>query len=375
MPASLLDCPYQSCAQTVTMTVAIKLDEILVLAPEATTRSNGRPEKTIHGIAALTKAGPGDLAFLGNKRYRADVAGCRASIILLPLDYTEPPGPDQIHIHVDNPSFVLALVCREIERRMRPQPTPGIHPMACIDRDAVVDDSATVGPFCHIGPGARIGAGTVLEAQVHVGREVVIGRDCHLMPQVCLGDYTELGDRVKLHFGVVVGSDGFGYETIKGEHHKIPQIGRVVIGNDVEIGAHTTIDRARFDATRIGRGTKIDNLVQIAHNVIIGQGCLIVAQAGISGSTVLEDYVIVGGQAGLTGHIHIGREAKIGAQAGVNHDLEPASFVRDSPAFPYMHAQKVHILKKRLPELFKRVATLEEMMELTQSTPNPESDT
>jgi UDP-3-O-[3-hydroxymyristoyl] glucosamine N-acyltransferase len=165
---------------------------------------------------------------------------------------------------------------------------------------------------------------------------------------------------VRLHSGVVIGGDGFGYDTNQGVHEKVPQIGRVVIEDDVEIGANTTVDRARFNETRIGEGTKIDNLTQVGHNVVIGKHCIVAALVGLSGSTTLEDHIVIGGQAGLAGHLRIGANSMIGGQSGVIHDLPPDSQVRDSPSMPYMIAQKVHILKTRLPDLFKRVATLEE---------------
>ncbi|MEM9227416.1 MAG: UDP-3-O-(3-hydroxymyristoyl)glucosamine N-acyltransferase, partial [Verrucomicrobiota bacterium] len=171
------------------------------------------------------------------------------------------------------------------------------------------------------------------------------------------------GDRVRLHAGVVVGSDGFGFETEKGIHQKVPQIGNVVVENDVEIGANSAIDRARFSSTIIGEGTKIDNLVQIAHNVVIGKGCLIVAQAGISGSTVLEDFVIVAGQAGVTGHLKLGKGSVIGAQAGLRSDTDPGGYYRGSPALPAALQHRIDVLSKRMPDLYKRVASLEKKTE------------
>ncbi len=340
------------------MRIAYSVEDIVRLVGEG--RVEGAPAQPVSSLAALKQAKAGDLAFLGNLKYKADVAVCAASIILLPEDYEGHPAPGQAFIRLPKPSLALARVCREIERLLWPKPSPGIHPSAIISQSAQVDAQAFVGPLCIIESGAHIGPGTVLQAQVYVGREAKIGPDCWLMPHASVMDYCSLGRRVRLHSGVVIGSDGFGYDTNKGIHEKIPQIGRVVVEDDVEIGANTTVDRARFNETRIGEGSKIDNLVQIAHNVIIGKHCLIVAQVGISGSTTLEDYVVVGGQAGLTGHLHIGAQSMIGAQAGVTHDLEAKSYVRDSPAMPYMIAQKVHVLKSRLPELFKRVAGLEE---------------
>ncbi len=340
------------------MRIAYTVADIVRLVGEG--RVEGAAALPVSGLAALKQAKAGDLAFLGNMKYKADVAGCAASIILLPEDYDGHPAAGQAFVRLPKPSLALARVCREIERQLWPKPPPGVHPSAVIAPGAQVDAKASVGPQCVIEAGAQIGPGAILQSQVYIGRDASIGPDCWLMPHASVMDYCVLGRRVRLHSGVVIGSDGFGYDTNKGVHEKIPQIGRAVVEDDVEIGANTTVDRARFSETRIGEGSKIDNLVQIAHNVIIGKHCLIVAQVGISGSTTLEDYVVVGGQAGLTGHLRIGAQSMIGAQAGVTHDLEPKSYVRDSPAMPYMIAQKVHVLKSRLPDLFKRVTTLEE---------------
>jgi UDP-3-O-[3-hydroxymyristoyl] glucosamine N-acyltransferase len=338
--------------------IAYTVEELLRLTGEG--RVEGEAALPVSGIASLKQAAPGDLAFLGNMKYKADVAGSRATVVLLPEDYEGQPTAGQAFIRLLKPSLALARVCREIERLLWPKPAPGVHASAVVAPGAVVDPAAHVGPQCLIEAGAHIGPGAVLQAQVYVGRDAKVGDDCWLMPHVAVMEYCTLGRRVRLHAGVVVGSDGFGYDTHHGAHEKIPQIGRVAIEDDVEIGANTTLDRARFSETRIGEGTKIDNLVQIGHNVIIGKHCLIVAQVGVSGSTTIEDYVVIGGQAGLTGHLHIGAQSMIGAQSGVIHDLPAKSYVRDSPSLPYMVAQKVHVLKSRLPELFKRLATLEE---------------
>jgi UDP-3-O-[3-hydroxymyristoyl] glucosamine N-acyltransferase len=338
--------------------IAYKVEDLVRLAGEG--RVEGQAAQSVVGIAALKQAQPGDLAFLSNLKYKADVMVSRASVILVPEDFEGHPAAGQVFIRLAKPSLALARICREIERQLWPKPAPGVHASAVLHPGAQVEASVHVGPLCVIESGAQIGAGTVLQGQVYIGREARIGPDCWLMPNAVVMEYCQLGRRVRLHAGVVIGSDGFGYDTNKGIHEKVPQIGRVAIEDDVEIGANTTIDRARFSETRIGEGSKIDNLVQIAHNVAIGRHCLITAQVGISGSTTLEDYVVVGGQAGLTGHLRIGAHTMIGAQSGVTHDLEPKSYVRDSPAMPYMIAQKVHVLKSRLPDLFKRVASLEE---------------
>jgi len=331
------------------MGIHLNVNECLQLAGEG--RATGSFGGPIKGLATLIHAMEGDLSFLGNQRYRSDVAGSRASMILLPEDYVGEPGPNQIFYRVKNPSLALAMICAEIERRTAVRPEPGIHPTAFVDREAMVHDEATVGPFCLVRAGAVVGA--------NIGDRARIGSDCELMPHVTVADHCRLGDRVRLHAGVVVGSDGFGYEFDGDAHRKVPQIGIVEIGDDVEIGANSTLDRARFAKTVIGAGTKIDNMVQIAHNVEVGKNCIVVAQVGVSGSTVIGDGVVIGGKTGLAGHLRIGDGTKIGGLSGVSKDLPPNSFVRGVPAIDYHLAQKLTALQRRLPDMFKRLGEIE----------------
>lgn len=324
--------------------------------------SRGATNEIVRGLAALSDAGPGDLSFLGNTKYKAQVATTRASVVLLPADYAGEPAPGQQYIFVANPSVALAQICARIEQSLWPKPAPGIHPSASVAPEARIAPTATVGPLCVIEAGAVVGDRVHLQAQVFVGRNATIGDDSWLMPGVVVATECELGRRVRLQPGVIVGADGFGYEFTKGRHEKIPQVGIVRIGDDVEIGANSTMDRARFSRTVIGEGTKIDNLVQIGHNVVIGRHCLLCAQVGIAGSATLEDYVVLGGQAGVGGHITLGKGTKAGGQAGISFDLAPGSFVNGTPAIPYMLERRVAVLQSRLPELFKRVGTLEEQL-------------
>lgn len=326
-------------------------------------RTAGATSRQIRDIAALNAARPGDLSFLGNAKYRAQVVDCGASAVLLPLDYPGEPRPDQVFLFVENPSVALAKVCARIEAAQWPRPLPGIHPSAVVVPTAKVAATAHVGPLCVVEDGAEVGAGSVLQASVYVGREARIGADCWLMPGVVLGAGCSLANRVRLQPGVVIGSDGFGYEFVKGRHEKIPQIGVVEIGDDVEIGANSTLDRARFSRTVVGEGTKIDNMVQIAHNVVIGKHCILCAQVGISGSTTLEDYVILGGQAGVGGHITLGKGTKAGGQTGIAYDTPPGSYLNGTPAIPYMLERRLQVLHQRLPDLFKRVEALEKKTE------------
>lgn len=338
-------------------------------------RCSGSTDATLAGIASLAEAQPGDLSFLGNKKYTADVPTSKASVILVPLDYPGAPAQGQALFHVENPSVTLAKLCAVIEAELWPRPQPIIHPTAVVDREASISSEAYVGPGCVIEAGAVIGAGTCLQAQVYVGRHARIGENCWLRPHVTIGDYCEIGNRVGIHNGAVIGSDGFGYETQNGRHEKVPQVGRVVVHDDVEIGSNTTIDRARFSATVIGEGTKIDNLVQIAHNVVIGKHCLIVSQVGISGSTVLEDYVVLAGQVGVVGHIRLGKGAILGARSGVNADIPAGKYYRGAPAKDAFFESKLDALHRRLPEFFTRLKGVERHLGLdpkAQSAPKGE---
>ena len=343
------------------MDITLSTDEILDIVGEG--KKEGGTHVTIRGIAALDMAGPGDLSFLGNNKYRKQVPKSCASMVLLPEDYKGKPNENQLYLRVRNPSLALSRVCEHIEHRLNPTPTPGIHSTAVIDPSASIDSESCVGPQCVIEAGAVIGKGTVLEARVYVGKNAQVGENCQFKPQVVLASYCEVGDRVRLHAGVVVGSDGYGYDLINGVYHRNPQIGHVIIEDDVEIGANTTVDRARFNVTRIQRGTKIDNLVQVAHNVNIGKNCIIAAQSGISGSTTLEDEVTLAGQVGVAGHITIGRGTVIGAQGGVNRDIDPGSKITGTPVMPLLQARKIDVLLRKLPELFKKVANIEKIIE------------
>ncbi len=207
--------------------------------------------------------------------------------------------------------------------------------------------------------GASVGPGSHLQARVFLGRNAQVGEACWLMPGTVVAAECVLRNRVRLSPGVVIGADGFGYEFVGGRHEKVPQVGSVLLGDDVEIGANSTVDRARFGQTVVGEGTKIDNLVQVAHNVVIGRHCLICAQVGIAGSTTLQDYVVLGGQVGLTGHITVGHGVKVGAQSGLGNDVPAGATFFGTPAQPISAEKRILALRNRLPELFQRVAALE----------------
>ena len=334
------------------------LEQIVELVSPSKIQGTSR-QKRFKGIASLDKATEGDISFLGNSKYKAEVFSSQASLILVSNDYVGSPRAEQIFLMVENPSKALDAICRDIESKTKPRVQPGIHPSAVVDPSAKVSPEASVGPLCVIGKNSVIEAGVVLVAHVFVGDDVHIKTGTVIRPNCSILDGTEIGCRCFLDAGVVLGSEGYGYETENGHHKRSPQLGRVVLEDDVDLGANTTVDRARFDETRIGEGTKIDNLVQIGHNVTIGKHCFLVAFVGVAGSTKIGDYAVIGGQVGLAGHLHIGDHVMIGAQAGVNHDLEDKSFVRGSPSLPYMLAHRIDALKRRLPELFKRVDNIE----------------
>lgn len=345
------------------MQVAFTAAEIIELVQPKETR--GATTELITGLGALASAGPGELSFLGSPKFRAEAVTSKASVLLLPLDADIPPVSGQLHLLVENPSAALDRICARIEQMLWPRPAPGRHPSAIVDPTAQIGEEVTIGPQCVVEAGAQIGARAHLQGQVFVGRNARIGEDCWLMPGVIVAAECVLGKRVRLQPGVVVGSDGFGYTFVEGRHQKVPQVGDVIIGDDVEVGANSTIDRARFSRTTIGEGTKIDNLVQIAHNVSIGKHCVLCAQVGISGSTKLDDYVILGGQSGVAGHLTIGKGAKSGGGAAITSSVAAGAFVNGYPARSYMLERRLQVLFQRLPELFKRVGELEEQIKLS----------
>jgi len=342
------------------MQLSYTADEIAAIVQPSASR--GATTATIRGIAALNAARPGDLSFLGNPKYKAEVARSQASVVLVPPEYVGEPGANQRFLVVDVPSIALARLCARIEQTLRPPPAPGVHASAVVAASARVAATASVGPLCVLEEGVVLGERTLLQASVYVGRNVVVGDDCQLMPGVRLYAGTQLGKRVRLHANVVIGADGFGYELVDGRHEKVPQIGMAVIEDDVEIGAGSTVDRARFGRTVVGEGTKIDNLVQVGHNVVIGKHCILCGQVGISGSTTLEDYVVLGGQVGVAGHLTIGKGVKAGGQSGIHASVTPGAYLNGTPAVPYLLERRIQVLKQRLPELFHRVDLLEEQV-------------
>lgn len=291
----------------------------------------GDAARPLSGVAPLGSAGPTHVSFLDNRRYLAALTKTTAGAVIV-----HPDLRDQV------PAGTLALVTPEpyvgwarVAALFHPEPatSPGVHPTALVDPTARIDPSAGIGPFAVVGARAEIGAGTRVGAHAAIATGVAIGPGCEIGSHVSIS-HALLGARVVVFPGARIGQDGFGFASTKDGHISVPQLGRVLIEDDVWIGANTTIDRGSAQDTVIGAGSRLDNLVMIGHNVSIGRCCVIVAQVGIAGSTVLEDFVIVGGQAGFTGHLHIGRGARISAQAGVLNDLAAGATVAGSPAIP-----------------------------------------
>jgi UDP-3-O-[3-hydroxymyristoyl] glucosamine N-acyltransferase len=318
---------------------------------------SGSGDAVIEGPAALESAGPGEISFFAHPRYAADLRTTRATAVLVPRDFAgETPA---VCIRVDDPSAAFTRITREFLREPAPPPA-GVHPSAVVHSGAQIAPDASIGGQAVVMPGAVIGPRSVVMAGGYIGAGARIGAACLLHPHAVVGHGCLLGDRVILHSGAVVGSDGFGYDTQDGRHTKIAQSGIVVVEDDVEIGANTTIDRARFGRTVIGEGTKIDNLVMIAHNVVIGKHCIVCAQVGIAGSARIGNHVILAGQAGLVGHIRIGDGAIVGAQTGVSNDIEPGARVVGSPPRPIGDWKRSIVRVDRLAELYDRVKKLEQ---------------
>ena len=314
------------------------------------------PERTITGIASLKDAQAGDLSIYSLPRYLKALRQTKASVVLVSQTFKEDVLCEVIR--VENPSkafdkVIAAFAPKDIK------PVVGIHPQAVVASSAVIEEGVSIGACSVVEEGAFVGKGTVISSLCTVGADARLGQNCLLHSNVVMRERCVLGDRVILQPGVVVGSCGFGYDTQKGVHHKIPQAGIVQIDNDVEVGANTTIDRARFGKTHIGEGTKIDNLVQIAHNVVIGPHSIICAHVGISGSTQIGSHVTLAGQVGLSGHLEIGDRAVLGAQSGVSKNVKPDSILIGSPAKPIQTWKENNFYVHNLSKLYQRVKVLE----------------
>jgi UDP-3-O-[3-hydroxymyristoyl] glucosamine N-acyltransferase len=344
--------------------VAYRLAELAELVGG---RVEGDPERAVEAIRSLEAAGPRDLSFLKDPRYRGQAAASAAGALLVGAalaealaDGRDGPGDRDLLI-ADDPSWALARLLTHVhppERR-----PPGVHPTAILEPGCAVDPAAHVGPYAVIGEGSRIEAGAAVLAFVAVGRGCTVGEGAVLHPHAVLYDGTEVGAGCIVHAGAVLGADGFGYATHGGVHHKVPQVGRVVLEAEVEVGANSTIDRATLGETRIGAGTKIDNLVQVGHNVEVGRHCILCGQAGIAGSARLGSYVVLAGQSGVAGHIELGDGAQVAAKSAALASVEPRTAVAGIPAIEMRKWRRQAVLLSRLDEIVRRLRAVEKRME------------
>lgn len=392
------------------MEFSFSLEEIKAIVNPIKTQ--GETSVRLTKINGLKEASQGSISFLGNSKYTSEVAECQASLLILPENFDYLPKEDQAVFFCSNPSWEIAKICQTIEKLHQVNSSPitlnNVHSSAQIDpsvtlscpleigafsviqsgttlnagvaiatsifidklsiigknsrignhtvigKNVHIAENVIIGPHVVIEDNVRIGENSHIEAHSFIGKNSTIGAECHIFPRVSVLSFTEIGNRITLHPGCVIGSDGFGFATLQGEHVKIPQIGNVILEDDTDIGSNTTIDRARFASTRIQKGTKIDNLVQIAHNVQIGRNCLIVSQVGIAGSSNIGNQVTIGGQVGVTGHITIGDNTQICAQAGVTKNTAEGSILLGSPAYPYKEAVQQMGALAQLPKVLKK---------------------
>ena len=317
----------------------------LAIVAEVARGTADKLDLLLEGVAPLQTAGPNEVSFLDNRRYASALDKTLAGAVIVHPDMAARVPTATVAIVTTDPYAGWARVAALFHPA--PPVSPGIHPSAIVAEGALVDPSSEVGPLSVIEAGAEIGSGCRIGACAVIGSGVVVGRDCRIGSHVSLS-YALLGARVYVYPGARIGQEGFGFAAVKDGFLSIPQLGRVILEDDVEVGANTTIDRGSSRDTVIGAGSRLDNLVQIGHNVILGRCCVIVAQVGISGSTVLEDFVRVGGQAAMAGHLRIGQGAEIGAQAGVISDMAPGASVLGSPAQPKQ-------------DFFRQIATLKKI--------------
>jgi UDP-3-O-[3-hydroxymyristoyl] glucosamine N-acyltransferase len=317
----------------------------------------GPDDPVITGVAGIREAETGQIAFLAHPRYAIYVATTKAQALIVGPDHQPSNGPGPVLVRVADP-YVGFLKTLHLFGGERPRPATGIHASAVIDPAAAVGPEASIGPHVVVEAGARIGARATLMAGVYVGADSVLGDDVTVYPNVVIRESVTIGSRVIIHPGAVIGADGFGYVKAGGVQLKVPQLGTVAIADDVEIGANATIDRATTGTTHVEAGVKIDNLVQIAHNVTIGANSIVCAQVGVSGSTRVGADVTLAGQAGLTGHIRIGDRAMVGAQAGVTKSVPDDARVSGYPATDHDQALKVQAHTRKLPDLVREIREL-----------------
>ena len=331
-------------------------------------RVEGDPDRAVEAVRSLEAAGPHDLSVLKDPRYREQAVASRAGALLVGPALAGAVSGRDLLVAAD-PDWALARLVALLHP-VAPR-EPGVHPTAVLEPGCEVDPTAYVGPYAVIGAGSRIAAGAAVHASVAVGRGCAVGEGAVLHPHAVLYDGTEVGPGSVVHAGVVLGADGFGYATRGGVHHKVPQVGRVVVEADVEIGANSTIDRATLGETRIGAGTKIDNLVQVGHNVRIGRHCILCGQAGIAGSALLGDGVVLAGQAGVAGHIELGDRAQVAAKSAALAPVAAGTAVAGIPAVELRRWRRQVALLSRLEEMSRRLRALEKRLGVSRDEDGP----
>src|SRR5882724_5445676 len=320
----------------------------------------GDPSLQITGAASLVEATAGEISFFGNRKYIGLLRKTRASAVFVPTDFAESIGAAQIRVANPTKAFERLVL------QFAPKPiafAAGVHSSAVVDSSTRLGERVSIQPHAVVEAGATIGDDTIIGAGSYIGHETTIGSSCLIYPSVTIRERSRIGSRVIIHSGAVIGADGFGFEMLDGRQQKIQQLGIVQIDDDVEIGANTTIDRARFGRTWIQEGAKIDNLVQVAHNVVIGKNTVIAAQTGIAGSVQVGQRVLIGGQAGIIGHIEIGDNTAIGAQSGISKSTQGGAWF-GSPAVPLAEAKQQIAWVHRLGKLFARVKEIEKKLGL-----------
>lgn len=315
----------------------------------------GDAQAVVEGVAPIDEAGAQEISFAENLRVLAKYRDTtKAGALLVPRDSEDVGRP---HIKVSNPRLAFAQVLKAFA--WAPDVIPGIDGTAVVHATAQIDEGVAIGPKVIIGEGVKIGKGTVIMGGVYIGAHTTLGDDCLIYPNVVIRERLQIGSRVIIHAGAVIGDDGFGFVTLPSGHVKVHHIGTVVIEDDVEIGTNTAVERGTCGSTIIGRGTKIGNLVQVGHNVKLGENCLIVAMTGISGSVIVGDRVILAGQSGIAGHLTVGDDCVVAARGLVAGDLPAGSYVSGFPARPHLENMRVIARQRKLPELFQRVQELE----------------
>jgi len=321
---------------------------------------DGDGDVEIHGVAGISEAGAGEISFVANPKYASLAASTNASAVIVSEDWKDECSA--VLIRSKNPDAAFAEVATLFYTPV-PAPAPGVHPTAVVAEDVELGEGVSIGPMCVVEAGTKIGAHSVISAQCYIGHRVCIGENSFLYPQVSVREASEIGSRTIIHNGTVVGSDGFGYSVDdKGVRTKIMQIGSVQIGDDVEIGSNVSIDRARFGKTTIGNGTKIDNLVQIAHNVVIGENSVIISQVALAGSCSIGDRTIIAGQSAVAGHIRVGSDVVVAGKTGITKDVADGEYMMGMPAMPAAKYKRFFTAPMLIPKLKARIAALEKKM-------------